>query len=162
MAKIIQKFPLTKGNNVITKQKLIYKEKTHSLLKLKVKTHALLSRPNKLQIQFTFFYRHKTAVKPPPLNFRSNSPSSTVIKPPLNRRQTADQNIMPPPLTRSKSPLINTNNQQNVIEDNMNITDSESDGDDIPEITDITGTAPENTEISSKKLYLIIFNYFYK
>ena len=69
---------------------------------------------------------------------------------------------MPPPLTRSKSPLINTNNQQNVIEDNMNITDSESDGDDIPEITDITGTAPENTEISSKKLYLIIFNYFYK
>ena len=59
---------------------------------------------------------------------------------------------MPPPLTRSKSPSVNQINQQNLIEEDINIYDSESDGDDM---TVITGTSPENTDISSKNQILL-------
>ena len=58
---------------------------------------------------------------------------------------------MPPPLTRSKSPSVNQINQRNLIEEDINIYDSESDGDDM---TVITGTSPESTEISSINLIL--------
>ncbi|PWA74632.1 SAC domain-containing protein [Artemisia annua] len=52
---------------------------------------------------------------------------------------------MPPPVTRSKSPSVNQLNHRNLIEEDMNIYDYESDGDDM---TEITGTSPENSEIS--------------
>ena len=66
---------------------------------------------------------------------------------------------MPPPLTRSKSPSVNQLNQRNLIEEDMNIYDSESDGDDM---TEITGTSPKNTEISSKNLFYFNLIIFYK
>ena len=59
---------------------------------------------------------------------------------------------MPPPLTRSKSPSVNQINQRNLIEEDINIYDFESDGDDM---TVITGTSPESTKISSKNIILL-------
>ena len=64
---------------------------------------------------------------------------------------------MPPPLTRSKSPSVNQINQWNIIEDDINTYDSESDGDDV---TIINGTSPESTEISSINIILFKFNNF--
>ena len=68
---------------------------------------------------------------------------------------------MPPPLTRSKSPAVIQQNQRNVTESTENIViyDSESDGDDI---TDITVTSPKNIEISSKIIFYFNLIIFYK
>ena len=64
---------------------------------------------------------------------------------------------MPPPLTRSKSPSVNQINQRNIIEEDINTYDSESDGDDV---TIINGTSPESTEISSINIILFKFTNF--